>query len=80
MSLVMPIFIGDATIGALTIGRTTRLRNGSNDVHTYNYELHIKAGKTLRGNRPEESHAGSVEHSYADGAVELIKKVFAQIP
>ncbi|AER26129.1 hypothetical protein SSEA_SKINNY_90 [Mycobacterium phage Skinny] len=81
MSLIMPIMINNTTIGALTIHRTQRLRNNrKDDVHTYEWELFMKGGKTLRGERDAESYAGTVEHSYSAGAVELIKKVMAQIP
>lgn len=76
----MPILINDRTIGSLVIRRTEKLRNGNNDVHHYEWELTMLGGKTLRGNRAPEMYAGQVEHSYADGAVELIKTVVAQIP
>ncbi|QUU29286.1 hypothetical protein SEA_SLIMJIMMY_85 [Mycobacterium phage SlimJimmy] len=81
MSLIMPIMINDTTIGSLVIRRTEKLRNNRrNDVHLYEWELSMKGGKTLRGEREPEIYAGAVEHSYSAGAVELIKKVMAQIP
>ncbi|QNJ56896.1 hypothetical protein SEA_REINDEER_86 [Mycobacterium phage Reindeer] len=81
MSLIMPIMINNTTIGALTISRTEKLRNNKkNDVHHYEWELYMKGGETLRGTRESESYAGTVEHAYSDGAVQLLKKVLEQIP
>jgi hypothetical protein len=77
--VIMPIMINDTTIGALTIGRTERL-DKRNAAHPYEYELYMKPGRTLRGTRPGEQYAGTVEHVYEEGAVQLLKKVFADIP
>ncbi len=79
MSLIMPIMINDTTIGALTIRRTERL-DKRKAAHPYEWELCMKPGRTLRGTRPEEQYAGTVEHVYEDGAVQLLKKVLEQIP
>lgn len=80
MSLIVPIMINSTTIGALVINRTEKLRSGKGDTHHYQWELAMNGGKTLRGERGPEYYGGTIEHSYSDGAVQLIKKVFAQIP
>lgn len=77
MSLIMPIMINDTTIGALTIGRMQELRGGGE--HGYQWELFMKDKPDLRGNRRPQSAAGVVAHRYDDGAIELIKKVVAQL-
>jgi len=79
VSVYLPIMINETTIGCLQIRRTERLRNGKDDVHTYEWNLHVNGGKTLRGERGPESYSGTVEHSYGDGVVELARKVFAQL-
>lgn len=79
MPVIMPIMINNTTIGALTISRLERLGK-KNAAHQYEWELYIKEGRTLRGTRPEERYTGTVEHVYEEGAVELLKKVVAQIP
>ncbi|AEK10008.1 hypothetical protein FDH96_gp097 [Mycobacterium phage Rey] len=79
MSLIMPIMINDTTIGSLVVGRTERLGK-KNATHHYEWELFMKEGRTLRGTRPSEQYAGTVEHVYEDGAVQLLKKIMEQIP
>ncbi|QNL30806.1 hypothetical protein SEA_ESTES_97 [Mycobacterium phage Estes] len=78
MSLIMPMMIGHQTIGSIVISRLEKLSD--KDTYLYEWEVFMKEGRTLRGDRPQEYHTGTVEHDYDDGAVKLIQKVMEKIP
>lgn len=78
MSLIMPIMINDSTIGALTIHRL-KMFDGHGE-YEYEWELCMHDKPDLMGNRRPYYTGGTVVHSYADGALALIKKVMEYVP
>lgn len=67
MALTVPIMVNNQRIGGIAIQRTAPF-HADIDVYHYKWEIHMD------GDAPCH-YRGSVEHTYSDGALELIRKV-----